>query len=288
MQTTTHFITTNNLTIHIERTGGEKQPFILCHGIADNGRCMLRLAEHLAPNYDVILADARGHGQSEAPASGYSADHHADDVAGIIIVAPTSLDAVDPDTLQTSERKATGLLESVVTSMLQQAGGKLDSQSTPNGIPVYRVLLPHATAEDLDDQGEDLPIGLEAYIAGWQVLVCQEANASPQLQRYLKSATVTVENAASIVDALSRIESGTDLAAILINREMLGEESEGLLRAIIKLCPQAGLVVQDAQEATEQHHTSDLVVVPTDAPPAQVLRAMIEARSLARARHRPA
>ncbi len=84
MQTTSHFITTNNLTIHIERTGGEKQPFILCHGIADNGRCMLRLAEHLAPNYDVILVDARGHGQSEAPASGYSADHHADDVAGII------------------------------------------------------------------------------------------------------------------------------------------------------------------------------------------------------------
>jgi len=214
--------------------------------------------------------------------------HTDDDAAGLIIVAPTNLDSINPDTLQTSATGTSGLLESVVTSMLQQAGGKLDSQSTPDGIPVYRVLLPHATADDLDDQGEDLPIGLEAYIAGWHVLICQETNASPQLQRYLKNATVTVENAASIVDALSRIESGTDLAAILINREMLGEESEGLLRAIIKLCPQAGLVVQDAQGTTEHHHTPDLVVVPTGTPPAHVLRAMIEARSLARARHRPA
>jgi len=84
MQTTSNFIHTNGIKIHYERTGGDKPPFVLCHGVTDNGRCMLRLAEHLAPNFDVILVDARGHGQSDKPEDGYSADHHADDLRGLI------------------------------------------------------------------------------------------------------------------------------------------------------------------------------------------------------------
>jgi len=85
MQTYSGFIQTNDITIHYERTGGEKHPFVLCHGITDNGRCMLRLAEYLAPHYDVIMVDARGHGLSDAPEDGYSSDHHADDLYGLIM-----------------------------------------------------------------------------------------------------------------------------------------------------------------------------------------------------------
>jgi len=84
MQTTSEFILTNGIKIHFERTGGNKTPFVLCHGITDNGRCMLRLAEHLTPNYDVFMVDARGHGLSDAPEDGYSSDHHADDLFGLI------------------------------------------------------------------------------------------------------------------------------------------------------------------------------------------------------------
>ena len=84
MQTQSAYIKTNGITIHFERTAGDKPPFLLCHGITDNGRCMLRLAEHLAPQYDVIMIDARGHGLSDAPDDGYSSDHHADDLFGLI------------------------------------------------------------------------------------------------------------------------------------------------------------------------------------------------------------
>jgi pimeloyl-ACP methyl ester carboxylesterase len=83
--TTSHDILTNRIKIHYERTGGAKPPFLLCHGITDNGRCMLRLAEHLAPRFDVIMIDARGHGLSDSPDEGYTADHHADDLYGLII-----------------------------------------------------------------------------------------------------------------------------------------------------------------------------------------------------------
>jgi len=84
MQITSHFIQPNGIKIHYERTGGDKPPFVFSHGITDNGRCFLRLAEHLADRFDVILVDARGHGLSEAPEDGYTADHHADDLYGVI------------------------------------------------------------------------------------------------------------------------------------------------------------------------------------------------------------
>ena len=70
--------------IHYCRTGGSKPPLVLLHGITDNGRCWSRVAEALAPDYDVVMPDARGHGLSAAPESGYTAEDHAPDVAGVI------------------------------------------------------------------------------------------------------------------------------------------------------------------------------------------------------------
>ncbi len=83
-KTQSSFVETNGINIHYERLGDGKQPFLLCHGITDNGCCMLRLGEYLANRFDVILVDARGHGQSDKPEEGYSSDHHADDLYGLI------------------------------------------------------------------------------------------------------------------------------------------------------------------------------------------------------------
>ncbi len=84
MQTTTGSITNESVKIHYERSGGQKPSLVFCHGVTDNGRCLWRLAEYLSPRFDVIMVDARGHGLSDAPETGYSADHHAEDVRELI------------------------------------------------------------------------------------------------------------------------------------------------------------------------------------------------------------
>jgi len=84
MSLTSNYIQTNNIQLHFERFGGNNQHLIMNHGITDNGRCLLRLGKYLASRYDVILVDARGHGLSDSPPTGYSADHHADDLYGLI------------------------------------------------------------------------------------------------------------------------------------------------------------------------------------------------------------
>jgi pimeloyl-ACP methyl ester carboxylesterase len=77
-------VVANGIRIHFHRTGGDKPPLILSHGITDNGLCWTRTAQALEDNFDLILADARGHGLSDAPEKGYSHGARADDLAGFI------------------------------------------------------------------------------------------------------------------------------------------------------------------------------------------------------------
>jgi N-formylmaleamate deformylase len=77
-------LTANGLRIHYTRTGGDKPPMVLSHGVTDDGLCWTPLAKALEANYDVIMVDARGHGLSEAPPTGYEPTEQAADLAGII------------------------------------------------------------------------------------------------------------------------------------------------------------------------------------------------------------
>jgi pimeloyl-ACP methyl ester carboxylesterase len=77
-------VAANGIRLHYTRTGGAKRPVVLAHGFSDDGLCWTPVAELLAPDYDVIMVDARGHGRSDAPAHGYSPADHAADYAGLI------------------------------------------------------------------------------------------------------------------------------------------------------------------------------------------------------------
>ncbi len=77
-------VVANGINLHYYRTGGAKPPLVLSHGITDNGLCWTRATQVLEQVYDVIMVDARGHGHSDGPDSGYSSSTHAADLAGAI------------------------------------------------------------------------------------------------------------------------------------------------------------------------------------------------------------
>jgi pimeloyl-ACP methyl ester carboxylesterase len=74
----------NGLRLHYTRTGGDKPPLVLAHGFSDDGLCWTPVARALEDDYDVIMVDARGHGQSQAAEQSYSDLDLGNDLAGAI------------------------------------------------------------------------------------------------------------------------------------------------------------------------------------------------------------
>jgi len=75
---------TNGINIHYTRTGGDKPTLVMLHGLTANGACWTGLVHFLEKEYDIVMPDARGHGESSVPDYGYQYEDHANDVIGLI------------------------------------------------------------------------------------------------------------------------------------------------------------------------------------------------------------
>jgi N-formylmaleamate deformylase len=78
------FVEANGMRLHYLRTNGTGPAVVLAHGFSDNGRCWRRLVGALESDFDLIMFDARGHGQSDCPETGYSLADQAADIAGLV------------------------------------------------------------------------------------------------------------------------------------------------------------------------------------------------------------
>jgi N-formylmaleamate deformylase len=57
---------------------------VLLHGLTGSGACWSPLARALEVEFDVVMPDARGHGNSSTPLHGYRYEDYAHDVVGLI------------------------------------------------------------------------------------------------------------------------------------------------------------------------------------------------------------
>ena len=78
------FVEANGIRLHYTRTGGSKPGLVLAHGVTDAGLSWTPVARALESDYDVIMVDARGHGLSDAPETGYGPAEQAADLVGVI------------------------------------------------------------------------------------------------------------------------------------------------------------------------------------------------------------
>ena len=78
------YVMANGIRIHYWRTGGDKPVLLMAHGSSDDGLCWTNLAKELEDDYDIIMADARGHGFSDPPSKSDLADVQSEDMAGLI------------------------------------------------------------------------------------------------------------------------------------------------------------------------------------------------------------
>jgi N-formylmaleamate deformylase len=122
----------NGVRLHYARTGGNKPPVVLAHGFSDSGLCWTPVAQALEADYDVVMVDARGHGFSDAPETGYTLTEMAGDLQGVI----TSLGLVGPAIIGHSMGGGTtlalaGLFPDVPGAIILEDAGALTDADFP-------------------------------------------------------------------------------------------------------------------------------------------------------------
>ena len=86
------------------RTGGSGPVVVMSHGLTDNGLCWSRLATALAAEFDLVMLDARGHGESSRIAVGQPHDP-AQDIAEAVTINPVIRPVLIPNAGHNTRRE---------------------------------------------------------------------------------------------------------------------------------------------------------------------------------------
>jgi len=211
-----------------------------------------------------------------------------DEYAAVILISAYGPEAETPGNLLHTEAQTTaseaGVIQSVVRSMVEEVGGRVDQLVAPSGRHSYRVCLPLlATTESRMSTLAGLSEELRVELLRWQVLVASvSAENRAKMVAHLKELGMTVRAAEDVVSALQHVEADRDMTGMVLERELLGNEADALVRAIIKLRPRAGIVVLTrASDPIPQDVKGDVVFEPVSAAPDAVFQALLRAREVA-------
>lgn len=173
----------NGIEIHYYRSGGAKPPLVVLHGLIGSGACLQRLVRGLEDRFDIILPDARGHGDSAAPETGYSYGDLAADAAALI-------DALQLDAPVLAGHSMGGMTAAFVAGEL--------------GVPVSALILIDPTFLSPEWQREVFESGVAEDHS--QLLLSTRDELLDQAR--LKNAGRSVELIAHLVDARLRTSLG--------------------------------------------------------------------------------
>ncbi|MCX7592142.1 MAG: hypothetical protein N2255_11005, partial [Kiritimatiellae bacterium] len=176
-----------------------------------------------------------------------------------------------------------GAVESVLRSMIEEAGGRLDRLLTPSGQPVFQVWLPSSSSGPRTPDNGNVSPELLACVANWLVFTALERNGpTADLVSRLRQMGVRVEEFKDLLSLVSRLEEGPEPDAILLDVRLSGNETTGLVRAVMRLKPTAGIVLLgDNNNSTQWAMGSDVRSISEDVGLTCVITTLIEAKTLA-------
>ena len=250
--------------------------------------------EQMALNLGLLAADAVGTPgvlkMAVAQPSSKAMFNVGNHFAGVILVTAATGDHAAAGGAEHKDMpegsRESGILLSVIRSMIEEAGGTLYSFMGPDRSAIYRLTLPRSVFMT-KQEAIGLPDDVKAYLSQWAVLFARPPREYGALDRRLTELGARVIGVDNVMSALARIEEDRNLDAMILDKYLLGQEAKGLLRAILKLQPLAGVVVLCDDPGLESGGlASDVVFVEGHADPNKVLASLVEAKNLA-LRRRP-
>jgi pimeloyl-ACP methyl ester carboxylesterase/DNA-binding SARP family transcriptional activator len=242
------------VTIHVVDWPGEEPVILAIHGSAGMVHTLGAVAEQLAPTSRFVALDLRGHGLSDKPPSGYSLDHHVEDVLQLI-------DALGLRRPVLLGHSAGGTIAAFVAASADVSGLIL-----LEGMIGDRAFAENAAAQaaPLADALERSVACFDVYLKEWLSQQAYSDEAERLLQRWVRYALVSQSDgtyrrrglrsaleaewasiiAADSLGALGRVSCPTLIVQAL--EPWLGDRpyfTEGIVEAQLRAAPRAELFV---------------------------------------------
>ncbi|OGV45760.1 MAG: hypothetical protein A2X46_09675 [Lentisphaerae bacterium GWF2_57_35] len=181
-----------------------------------------------------------------------------------------------------------GVIQSVARSMLEEMGGRLDPLFASGGRHCYRIGIPGLKSPQASIAALNIPDELKTYVAGWPLLLAvSSSDIGARLETHFKELGLRVVMADTLVSALQYVQSDRQFSAMIVERQLFGQEADALLRAILKLQPLSALLVL-CSSSTEALHSlaKDVVFSTVTASPEEVVRSLIMAKAMSDGRRK--
>lgn len=220
------------------------------------------------------------------PSKAYSILAVDDKYSGVVLISANDIEqilqaGVD---LQQRELNESGVILSVVRTLIEEEGGAMHCLTASPGILVYRVLLPRATgmSSRRPVERDDVPDELTSLVSDWKLLYARAPGRAGPGDHAMDRLGLSYKSVESVSAVLSEISDTVVFHVLFIDRELLVKEGHGILRAVLRLMPTTGIVVlgEDLGVLLGDFAAAVIAVQPPLIPKA-ILVAMIESHSLA-------
>jgi signal transduction histidine kinase len=225
------------------------------------------------------------HVYSGPPSKAHSALSAGAKHCGVVLISTSSISQMLQSgvVLQQREVSESGVILSVVSTLVEEVGGTLDLLTAPGGILVYRVLLPRVT-EKAAAQGSsvDIPKEQSAQVVGWKILHARAPGRASRVDPLLDRLNLEMRRVESVADMVATITGPVAFQVLLIDKALLEREGHGILCAVLRLVPATGVVVLgEGGSAILGELAKDVLAVQKPSDFKALMNAILEARSLA-------
>jgi len=176
----------------------------------------------------------------------------------------------------------TGVIPSVVRTLVEEAGGKLDELYASGVKSLYRICLPHASK-----LYRSFHTPLKSVIKGslrltqWKILMASSDNSLGAYAETLEELGAVVDIESSVEAVLGKIDSTHKPDVIIIDKHIFGNNADGLLKAVRKISPASGIVIQSERPCEENlRNTSGFIFIEPQSGKDTLLDAVVRSKQI--------
>ncbi len=170
-----------------------------------------------------------------------------------------------------------GAVLTVVRSVIEESGGRLDRFQTQDTLQVFRVALPMVRQTGVSLPVRALPAELQPALSGKALLLAVAPERGDKLEAQAQTIGLRVIRAADVLALLAAIEKGS-YDALLLDRDLIEPEATAMLRAIAKLRPKLAILVLGSPPRTPSGDIpANTRFFPVQTTPTSLFQAIAEA-----------